>query len=243
MSRQDLKLKTADGEMPAYAFTADKGPASGPGVIMYMDAFGIRPSLFDMAQRMADMGYVVLVPDMYWRIGPYEPMDVGHMLAHMDELMKLIGTTNPEKSMSDTQACLDWFAAQPNVTGEKVGTMGYCMGGGMALRAAGTFPDKVGAAGAFHAGNVVTDAPNSIHLLAAKTKAKVLVAGADQDSMFTEEHRATLEKAYKDAGVDAEVVIWEGKLHGYAPKHMPVYDEEASERHYKEADKLFKAAL
>jgi carboxymethylenebutenolidase len=240
LSRQDLTLKTRDGDMRCFSFTPDTGSGPWPGAIMYMDAIAIRPTMFEMAQRVADMGYSVLLPDMFWRLGPYEPQQVGYLFAHRDELTKMVGSTDADKSMSDTGACVDWFASQGR---DRIGVWGYCMGGMLALRAAGTFPESIVAAAAFHAGNVVTDKPDSVHLLAGRTRAKVLMAGADKDDYFTAAQCETLDKAYRDAGVDAEVSIWEGKLHGYAPPDMPVYDKEASERHYEALKTLFRAKL
>ena len=243
MSKKDVSITTPDGEARAYAFTPDQGAGPWPGVMVYMDALAIRPAMFEMAQRVADHGYFVLLPDMFWRRPPYEPFDIPVMLSDRSKLMEFMGSTNPQKAMSDTGAFLGWLSDQPQVKGEKVGTTGYCMGGGMSLRAAAAYPDRVAAAAAFHAGNVVTDAPDSVHKVAPTTKAKVLVAGADEDKGFTSEARDILAKAYKDAGVDADVSIWPGKLHGYAPRDMPVYDKEASERHFKEMFALFDGVL
>ena len=135
------------------------------------------------------------------------------------------------------------LAAQPDVKPGKVGTTGYCMGGGMVLRAAGTFPDRIGAAAAFHGGNLATDQADSPHLLAPKIKAKVYVAGADEDAGFPPEQADRLRDALNAAGVDNEVTIYKGAKHGYAPTDMPVYDREASERHWREMVKLFDETL
>jgi len=118
-----------------------------------------------------------------------------------------------------------------------------CRGVAICLRAAAAYPDRVAAVGAFHAGNMATDAPESPHLLAPKIKAKVLVAGADQDAGFSDEACAKLDAALKSAGVDADVSIWRGALHGYAPKDTPVYNEEAAERHWREMLALFRSTI
>jgi carboxymethylenebutenolidase len=154
-----------------------------------------------------------------------------------------MSSTNPELAMRDTAAFLDFLAAQPQVKPGKVGVTGYCMGGGMSLRAAGAFPDRVGAAAAFHGGNLATDQPDSPHLLAPKIKAKVYVAGADEDAGFPPEQADRLREALTAAGVDEEVVIYKGARHGYAPPDMPVYDRDASERHWREMVKLFDGTL
>jgi len=247
MSRQDVSIPTPDGEARAFVFTPDQGQGPWPTVLFYMDGPAIRPALFEMAERLASNGYYVLLPDMFWRLGPYEPLDVKVVFSDPEKrqefFTKFMGSTNPEKAMRDTQAILAWLDKQPKAKADRIGTTGYCMGGAMSLRAAGNFPDRVAAAGAFHAGGVVTDQPDSPHLLAPKIKAKVLVAGADEDSFFTEQQFETLRKAFAEAGVRGEVTIYRGKLHGYAPPDMPVYDREGSERHWRELLALFDETL
>jgi carboxymethylenebutenolidase len=231
----EVKIPTPDGEARAFAFTpAGEGP--WPAVIFFMDAPAIRPALFEMAERVASNGYFVLLPDMFWRVGAYPPIDIKAVMASEETRRQVFGqlmaSTDPERAMRDTGACLDWLSAQPQVKGDKVGVTGYCMGGGMALRAAGTFPDRIVAAGAFHAGNVATDDPLSPHRLAPKMKAKVYVGGADQDHGFPPEQADRLRAALTEAGVDNTVEIYAGAKHGYAPPDMPVYDAAAAERHW-----------
>lgn len=244
MSRRDVTITTPDGEAPAYAFTPSKGAGPWPGVIVFMDALAIRPAMFELAERIAEHGYYVLLPDMFWRIGPYAPLVVHEALAdRVNILAPMMGSTNPEKAMSDTGAFLDWLTAQPQVKGLKVGTTGYCMGGGLSLRAAAAYPNHVAAAAAFHGGNLATEKPDSPHLLAQNIKAKVLVAGADKDAGFTLEDKAKLELSFKDAGVDADVSIWPDLLHGWVPRDMPVFDAAGAERHYDVLFKLYDEAL
>jgi carboxymethylenebutenolidase len=244
---KQLSIPTPDGDARAYSFTPASGPGPWPAVIFYMDAPAIRPALFQMAQRLADHGYFVVMPDMFWRVGPYEPMDAKALFADPEKRKELFGkfmtSTDPEKAMRDTGAVLDWLSHQPDVAGEKVGATGYCMGGGMALRAAGTYPDRIVAAGGFHPGRVATDAPNSPHLLAPKIKARVYIGGADKDDGFPPEQADRLRDALTAAGVDNEVTIYKGALHGYAPPDMPVYNEAAAERHWQALFKLLDETL
>lgn len=246
MSQTQVAIPTPDGEARAFVFKPNAGPGPRPAVIFYMDAPAIRPALFEMAERLAGYGYYVLLPDMFWRIGPYEPID---LKAIRDDAQRrevfgpLMASTDPEKSMRDTAAFLDFLSAQPQVKGHKVGVTGYCMGGGMALRAAATFPERIVASASFHGGNLATDAETSPHLLAPQIKAKVLVAGADEDRSFDEAQAERLGKALKEAGVEAEVVIYRGAKHGYAPPDMAAYDREASERHWREMTALFAETL
>jgi carboxymethylenebutenolidase len=244
---KQLSIPTPDGDARAYSFTPTSGAGPWPAVIFYMDAPAIRLALFQMAQRLADHGYVVVMPDMFWRAGPYEPMDAKALFADPEKrkalFEKFVPSTDAEKSMRDTGAVLDWLSNQPDVKGAKVGATGYCMGGGMALRAAGTFPDRIVAAAGFHPGRLATDAPDSPHLLAPKIKARVYIGGADKDANFQPEEADRLRDVLDAAGVDNEVTIYKGALHGYAPPDMPVYNEAAAERHWEALFKLLDETL
>ena len=247
MSRTEIALKTDDGDARAFTFKPDEGKGPWPGVIFFMDAPAIRPALFEMCERLASNGYYVLMPDMFWRAGAYEPINIAEVFAdeakRRERFGKFMGSTDGAKARTDTKACLDFLAGQPEVAGTKVGVSGYCMGGGLALNAAGNFPDRVVAAGAFHGGRLATDAPDSPHLLAPKIKAKVYVGGADQDAGFPPEQADRLREALTAAGVENTVEIYEGARHGYAPPDMPVYDEAAAERHWRALLELFEGTL
>ncbi len=246
MSRTDVTITTRDGQCPAYVFQPE-GQGPWPAVIVYMDAPAIRPALFAFGERIAAHGYYVLLPDLFYRDGPYEPMDPSKLFS--DEAVrnalfaKMGKCSNPEAARTDSAAFLDFLSAQPEVKGGKVGVTGYCMGGRLSLMAAGNFPDRVAAAGSFHPGNVATDDPASPHLLAPKMKAKVYVGGADQDRGFPPEQKDRLQKALTDAGVDARVEIYEGAMHGYTMPDLSVYDHDAAERHWREMFALFDSAL
>ena len=247
MSRTNVTINTRDGACPASVFKPDGG-GPWPAVVMFMDGPGIRPTLFDMGERLAAHGYYVLLPDMYYRDGPYEPVTdfaklFGDEAARAAIFAKMGKVTNPENARSDAEAFLAFLAAQPEVSGGRVAVTGYCMGGGLALRAAANFPERVAAAGAFHPGHLTTDAPDSPHLLADRIKAKVYVGGADNDAGFTPEHKTKLEQALADAGVDHRVEIYEGALHGYTMKDAPIYKHDAAERHWREMLALFDGAL
>ncbi len=247
MSRTDLSITTPDGTCPAYAFRPD-GQGPWPAVILYMDAPAIRPTLFDMGERLARHGYYVLLPDLFYRDGPYAPLDVSRMFADEDArkaiFAKMGRCTNPDAARSDTRAFLDFLAAQPDVKGARVGVTGYCMGGRLSLIAAANFPDRIAAAGVFHSGNLANDQDvTSPHLRADVIRARVYVGGADQDAGFPPEQKARLEQALAAAGVEHRVEIYEGARHGYTMKDLSVYDEAAAERHWRETVALFDAAL
>ena len=245
--KSDVTIPTADGDARGFVFTPDAGEGPWPAAILVMDAPAIRPAMFEMGERLAQAGYFVVLPDMFWRAGPYPPLDIVKAFAGDPEMgalfARLRGSTDVQKQMTDIEGCLDFIAAQTQARPGKVGITGYCMGGGIALRAAGTFPDRIGAAAAFHGGNMATDAEDSPHLLAPKISAKVLVAGADEDRGFDEAQCARLDAALKAAGVDAQVSIWKGAKHGWVPTDMPVYNPEAAERHWVELVRFFDAAL
>ena len=245
--KTDLSIPTPDGGARAFAFTPDAGAGPWPAAIIFMDAPAIRPALFDMGERLAQAGYYVLLPDLFWRAGPYDPPDLVAARAGDPQAVaafqKLRGSTSAEKQMVDAKACLDWLARQPGVKPGKVGVTGYCMGGSIALRAAGLFPDRIAAAASFHGGNMATDADDSPHKLAPQIKAKVLVGGADEDRGFDEAQCDRLAAALEAAGVDADVSIWKGLKHGWVPADMPVHDAAGAERHWKALIGLFDATL
>jgi carboxymethylenebutenolidase len=245
--KTDITLPTGDGDARAFVFTPDAGAGPWPAVIIAMDAPAIRPAMFEMGERLAAAGYYVLLPDLFWRAGHYDPPDIAKARAGDPEAVavfqKLRGSTSTDKQMTDVKACLDYLAKQPQAQAGKVGITGYCMGGAIALRAAGMFPDRIAAAASFHGGNMATDHENSPHLLAPKIRAKVLVAGADEDASYDEAQNVRLTQALSDAGVDAEVSIWTGCKHGWVPTDMAVHNPEGAERHWRELVALFDATL
>ena len=150
-------------------------------MIFYMDGLGIRPTLFEMGQRLANGGYIVLLPDLFYRVGPYEPMDPKKIFATgdvMGAIGHLFNSTNNRRAAEDTEAFLAYLDTRDDLAGRKVGTTGYCMGGGMSLTAAGTYPDRVAAAASFHGGHLVGGlAESSPHRLAPRITGRVYVAG------------------------------------------------------------------
>jgi carboxymethylenebutenolidase len=233
-----------EGQARAIAFTPDHGRGPWPAVILYMDALAIRPALCEMGERLAKAGYYVLIPDLYWRFGSYEPIDLTAFdEKRREEFVKMMGSTDPEKQMNDTGGCLAWLATQAQAKADQVGVTGYCMGGSVALRAAGTFPDRIVAAASFHGGNLATDDETSPHRFAPKIKARILVAGADEDQHFDKAQCERLSQALSDAGADADVSIWEGFRHGWVPSDVPAHDPAGAERHWNELIALFDETL
>jgi carboxymethylenebutenolidase len=211
-----------------------------------MDGLGIRPAMLEIGERIANHGYFVLMPDLYYRAGPYEPMDPVKMFSD-PELRKVLmekffPTASPANVMSDTPAFLDYIAAQQDVKPGGIGTTGYCLGGRMSLTAAGTYPDRIAAAASYHGGYLAIDASDSPHLLAPKIKAHLYIAGAIEDSAFPDEMKAKLEDALKAAHVRYTLETYPAK-HGWVFRDIPVYDEAAAERHWKTMFALFDDVL
>jgi carboxymethylenebutenolidase len=240
-----IDLATEDGTCPAYVFRpAGTGP--WPAVLFFMDGLGIRPALFEMAERLAAHGYYVLLPDLYYRSGPYAPMDAKRVFTDPALRQALfqdyIGKLGQANAMRDTRAALGFLASQPEVKAGKLGATGYCMGGGLALAAAGHFPERFAAAAAYHPGNLATDAPDSPHLLAPKIQATVYVGQASDDASFLDAMKARLEAALTEAGVAHTVEIYPAR-HGWVPRDTPVHDEAAAERHWQTLFALLDGAL
>lgn len=245
MAHETVTIPTGDGDCPVNVFIPRAGTGPWPGAIVYMDAFAIRPALIEMAQRLADAGYVVLLPDLFYRKGGSPGWNPAELMAG-GNFREVIGpyymSTSPQKAAADTGAYLDYLDGRPDTTG-KVGVVGYCMGGGMALVAAGTWPERIQAAASFHGGGLATDAETSPHLTAVKAKAKVLVVGADEDKGYTPEMNDRLDRALTEAGIEHRAEIWPGALHGWTMADLPVYNAPAAERHFEALIALFDRAL
>jgi len=229
-----IEIRTEDGRCPAYVFRPD-GVQPLPAVLFFMDGIGIRPALFAMGERLALGGYHVLLPDLFYRAGPYEPMDAKAVFsdpAKRAELSRRFtsGATVPNM-MRDTGAFLAQLAGDAGVRQPKVATVGYCMGGRLSLCAAGHYPDRISAAASYHGGNLANEAPESPHLLAPKMKAAIYVAGATDDANFPAEQKTRLEAALTAAGVEHVIETYPAR-HGWVPSDTPVHDPQAAERHW-----------
>lgn len=237
-------MRTPDGSCPSILATPD-GEGSWPAVIMFMDAGGVRPAMITMAEHLADLGYSVLLPEMYYRHGVYEPFDPRTAFSDADELARLrrmLGGLTKAMAASDAGAFLDFLAARPEVVGTRVGTTGYCMGGGLSLTAAAHHPDRIAAAASFHGGNLASDAPDSPHLVVGRITGRVIVAGAQDDASFPPEQAALLERSLTEGDVDHTLEIYPAH-HGFAVPDNPTYDEAAAARHWRALEELYGATL
>jgi len=239
-----IEIQTRDGRCPSHVYRPT-GDGPWPAILVFMDGVGIRPAMLEVGERIAKHGYFVLLPDLFYRSGPYAPMD--HTVFADPEKRKVLmekffAFATPANVMSDTRALLDWLAAQPDVKKGGIGTTGYCMGGLMSLTAAGTYPDRVVACASYHPGRLATDAPDSPHLLAPAIRARVYVAQASEDPSFPDDMKVRLDEALTKAGVEHEIEKYPAK-HGWVLPDAPVYDAAAAERHYETLFALMDAVL
>ncbi|OJT24449.1 dienelactone hydrolase [Archangium sp. Cb G35] len=242
---QDIDIKTREGTMDAKLFHPEN-QKPGPGVILLTDAMGLRPVFEAMGRRLAKAGYVVLLPNLYYREGraPLPNMEGSFAdEAYRKRIMGLIATLTPERVITDATAELDFLSAQPQVKGHRVGVAGYCMSGSIAVHMAAALPERIAAAASFHGGRLATDSPDSPHRVVGKVKGELYFAHADQDGSMPAEAIARLEAALKESGVKAQSELYSGARHGFAVEGMASYDKDAAERHWSKLLELFARTL
>ena len=234
MQKQMVDITTPDGVADSYLVRPD-GDGPFPGVLFYPDAFGPRPRLYEMAERIAEQGYAVLVPNLLYRGGRAPQFDLAGLQdpeqrgAIFGQIFPQITALTVDKIVPDSQAYLDYF---DSVVPGPVVAIGYCMGGLNALRAMEAFPDRIKALGSFHAGRVVTDAPDSAHLAVGNLTGEAYFAHADQDDSMTAGNIATLEAALDAAGVTYTSEVYEGAGHGFTMSDTAAYHEAGEKRHW-----------
>jgi len=253
VTETDVTIKTSDGSCDA-AFIH---PATGayPGVLVWPDAFGLRPAMRDMAKRLAGEGYAVLVPNPFYRVAKapvFEnpaTFDFGDA-AQRAKLTPLMSSVNAAGAAEkDAAAYVAFLDAQPQVDkAKKIGTQGYCMGGALVVRTAAALPNRVGAGGSFHGGGLVTDKPDSPHLLAPKIKARMYFGVASNDDERQPDAKDKLKEAFAAAKVAAEVEVYPAK-HGWCVPDMPndngapIYSAPDAERAWEKLLALYKSSL
>ncbi|MEU6366958.1 dienelactone hydrolase family protein [Streptomyces sp. NPDC046931] len=243
-----VDIPTQDGTADAYlAHPDDQNPH--PAVLLYMDAFGLRPQLKAMADRLARNGYTVLVPNVFYRHGRAPLVELPELIDTSErpdlfrQIMPFMQALTPEAAERDAEACLRWLADCPQAAEGPVGVTGYCMGARLALRTAGTHPERVAAVAGFHGGRLATDSPDSPHLVAGRVTAEAYFGHADQDPSLPPEQIERLEKALTEAGVRHRCEVYPGAHHGFAQADTSDYDAEATERHWTELLALLDRAL
>ncbi|WP_405107848.1 dienelactone hydrolase family protein [Micromonospora sp. NBC_01405] len=232
-----VDVPVGDGVADAILARPD-GDGPFPAVLFFMDAFGLRPRLVEMAGRIASRGHVVLAPNLFHRAGRAPLFDLSRLndpeergLA-FERIMPLVAALTPEVVAGDTAAYLDFLATRGDVASGPVVVTGYCMGGTNALRAIEAHPDRIAAMASFHAGRVVTDSPDSPHLGIGSVTGELYFAHADQDRSMTPEQIATLEAALDAVGVRHRSELYVGAAHGFTMADTAAYDERAAERHW-----------
>jgi carboxymethylenebutenolidase len=239
MQTTTVQIPTADGTAEAY-LVKPEGDGPFPGVLVFMDAFGLRPRLAEMAGRIAERGYAVLVPNLFYRSasGPLvtseELTDAEKRGAAFGRLGPMMQALTAERIVADTGSYLDFLAAQPGVADEPVVLVGYCMGARNGLRAIAAYPDRIKALGSFHAGGVVTDEPDSPHLSVGAITGEVYFGHADNDSSMTPDQIRALESALDEAGVRYRSELYQDAPHGYTMSDTAMYHEPSERRHWTE---------
>lgn len=241
----DVLVGTPDGEADCY-FVHPKDGAHA-GVIVWPDIKGIRPAFRMMGKRLAESGYSVLVVNPYYRTAKGEVIVAGESFgdpAVRERLMPHAKSLSPETCLTDGRAFVEFLDSQPSVdTDRKIGTTGYCMTGSYTIRLAAAMPERIGAGGSFHGGALATDRPDSPHLLAADIEGGMLIAIAENDDEKEPYAKGMLRRAFDDAGVDAEIEVYEGALHGWCPPDSDVYNEVQAERAWSRLLALFEREL
>ncbi len=249
----DVEIKTPDGTCDA-AFIRPK-TGSYPGVLLWPDAFGLRPAMRAIGKRIAAEGYSVLVPNPFYRAAKAPFSDASNFnFQNADDMAKLrplMASVNaPGNAEKDARAYVAFLDAQKEVNrGKKIGTQGYCMGGPLVVKTAAALPDRIGAGASFHGGGLVTDKPDSPHLLAPKIKASRYFGGASNDDERQPDAKDKLKEAFAAAKVPAEIEVYPGALHGWCVPDMPardgkpIYNKPDAERAWIKLVALYKTAL
>ena len=248
---KDVKIKTPDGTADAALFYPEgpgqKNAGQWPAVLVWPDVMSLRPVFRDMARRLAADGYVVLVPNLYYRVKTAPVIDGPFNFANPDDRAKLApmrATVTPEGTDRDAAAYVAFLDAQAQTNKARtIGVPGYCMGGPLAFRTAAIAPGRIAAVASFHGGGLVTDQPTSPHLLIPKTRAAFLVAVADNDDQQDPAVKDKLKVAFADAKRPATVEVYAGAAHGWTVKGSQVYNEPAAEKAWAELLALYKKAL
>jgi carboxymethylenebutenolidase len=232
-----VDIPTEDGTADAYLAHPDDG-AAHPAVLVFMDAFGLRPQLRSMADRLAGEGYTVLVPNVFHRAGRAplfdlpEFIDPGARPEIFERIMPVMRSLTDDLAMRDAGAYLRWLAESPLAADGPVALTGYCMGARLSLLTAGTHPERVAAAAGFHGGRLATEMPDSPHLVAGRVTAELYFGHADQDPSLPTEQIERLEKALTAAGVRHRCEVYSGAPHGFTQADTASYHEEGDRRHW-----------
>ena len=237
MNGEMVDIRTGDGVADAYLSRPPRQEGSHPGVLFIMDAFGLRPRIKEMADRIAARGFVVLAPNVLYRAGRASSMQMPDLEdptqrdPFFARLRPAMAELTPERIESDGAAYLDYLG---EIAGEPFAITGYCLGGRVGWRIAAAYPERVAALAGFHAGGLVSEDDDSPHLSAGSISAELYLGHADNDQSMTPENIAALEQALEEAGARYRSELYEDAAHGYTMSDTAAYDEAAAERHFSE---------
>ena len=241
VTESEVNVTTPDGVADCYFVHPASGTA--PGVLVWPDIFGLRPAFRQMGKRLAESGYSVLVVNPFYRVKK-APTAAAGGATPIQEVMPLAQGLNETTHMTDAKAFIGWLDKQSSVAANrKMGTQGYCMGGPMAFRTAAAMPDRIGAVATFHGGGLVTAAPNSPHLQAAKSHAQFLIAIAENDDARSLTDKTVLKDTFATANLTAEIEVYAGSAHGWCPPDSQVYNEPLAEKAWARLLVLYGKAL
>ncbi len=241
VTESEVTVKTPDGTADCYFVHPSSGSAAG--VLYWPDIFGLRPAARQMGKRLAQSGYSVLVVNPFYRVKKAPTAENGGATP-IQQVMPLAQGLNATTHMTDAKAFIAWLDQQSSVNkNRKIGTQGYCMGGPIAFRTAAAVPDRVGAVASFHGGGLVTQAPDSPHLQAAKTKAQFLIAIAANDDSRAPTDKDVMKETFAKANLQAEIEVYAGSAHGWCPPDSTVYNEALAEKAWSRLLVLYGKAL
>jgi len=240
VTESEVSVKTPDGTADCYFVRPATGTA--PGVLVWPDIFGLRPTMRQMSKRLAESGYAVLVVNPFYRAMKAPTAEKG-AATPIQQLVPQMQALTETTHMTDAKAFVAWLDQQSSVAkNRKIGTQGYCMGGPIAFRTAAAVPDRVGAVASFHGGGLVTQQPNSPHLQASKTKAQFLIAIAENDDQRAPTDKNVLKETFSKASLPAEIEVYAG-AHGWCPPDSQVYNEQQAEKAWSRLLALYGKAL
>lgn len=236
----DVEIKTTDGVCDAYFVTPKAGAHAA--VIVWPDIFGLRPAFRQMGKRLAESGYSVLVVNPFYR-SKKAPVAQDASSTPIQDVSPFARALSEKTHTDDAKAFVAWLDEQPQTdTQKKIGTIGYCMGGPIVMRTAAAVPERIGAGGTFHGGGLVTQKPDSPHLLIPKMKAQFLICIAENDDQRDPEAKNVLKDSFAQANLPAEIEVYHAG-HGWCPPDTKVYDQELSEKAWARLLVLFEKAL
>ncbi len=245
VTESEVAVMTPDGVADCYFVHPSSG--AHPGVIIWPDIMSLRPAFRQMGRRLAESGYSVLVVNPYYRVQRAPVVPEGANMAQdetRNTVFPLAGTLSPETHSTDARAFVSFLDSQASVDrNRKIGTMGYCMGGPITMRTAAAVPERIGAGASFHGGGLVTDGPDSPHLLIPDMQAHYLFAIAENDDAEEPDAKNVLREEFAAAGLPAEIEVYAGTLHGWCPPDSHVYNEASAERAWSRLLTLFETAL